>query len=244
MKKTPRIKTPEGGDAPFEVPEVLDRLKEHLEVRTNTELSNILEVKPNTISTWKKRNTLDYPRILSVCQTYNIDIDKIFFDKQKQVTSSAGESKAKNAFSVVTADSYFRYVTESGKKEYIDSLPKFSFPFIAGNNIRAFQVVGSAMLPVLKEGDYVVGEFTDMDTAALINGNIYVLVSSVKGIYISRVRKDTSNPEIIHLIRDNEPENAFFELEMTTSEITEIWEVTTVFSLDLIGKAKKGNSHV
>ncbi|MGS2764158.1 LexA family transcriptional regulator [Sinomicrobium sp. M5D2P9] len=237
MKRTPRIKTPEGRGVSFEVPEVLNRLKKHLDIRTNTELSEILEVKPNTISTWKKRNTLDYPRILSVCQTYSIDIDKIFFGKQNN--DSARENKS--AFPVITADCYFQYVTGAGKKEYIDSLPRFSFPFITGKNIRAFQVVGSAMHPVLKEGDYVVGEFVDTDTSTLTNGNIFVLVSSVKGIYISRIRKDVSNPEVIHLIRDNEPKNAFSDLEMTTSEIMEIWEVTSVFSLDLVGNSKKEN---
>ncbi|MGS2739647.1 LexA family transcriptional regulator [Sinomicrobium sp. M5D2P17] len=241
MKRTPRTKVPEGEGIPFEVPEVLDRLKEYLDIRTNTELSDILEVKPNTISTWKKRNTLDYPRILSVCQTYSIDIDKIFFNKQKS-EASAGMTGDKNAFSIVTADDHFQYVAESGKKDYIDSLPKFSFPFISGQNIRAFQVVGSSMHPVLKEGDYVVGEFVDADTSALKNGSIYVLVSSVKGIYISRVQKDASTPEIIHLSRDNEPKNTFTELEMASGEIVEIWIVTSVFSLDLIGRgnSKKG----
>ncbi len=95
------------------------------------------------------------------------------------------------------------------------------------------------MSPILKEGDYVVGEYIGKDIAKLINQNIYILISNLKGIYISRIQKDNSDPEVIHLVRDNQPNNNFFELEMTRSEIIEIWEVTSVFSLDLIGNTRK-----
>ncbi|WP_268223136.1 LexA family transcriptional regulator [Sinomicrobium oceani] len=237
MKKTSQSTTSEEGEITFEVPKVLDRLKKHLNIRTNTELSDILEVKPNTISTWKKRNTLDYPRILSVCKTYSIDIDKIFFNKESDLGSprNMNNTNSENAFSVVTGDMYFQYVYEAGKQEFIDSLPKFSFPFISGKKVRAFQVISSSMFPILKEGDYVVGEYIGKDIAKLINQNIYILISNLKGIYISRIQKDNSDPEVIHLVRDNQPNNNFFELEMTRSEIIEIWEVTSVFSLDLMG---------
>ncbi|MBC9798581.1 LexA family transcriptional regulator [Sinomicrobium weinanense] len=239
MKRTPRIATPEGGGLSFEVPAILERLKEHLHVRTNAELSSILEVKPNTISTWKKRNTLDYPRILALCKTYSIDIHKLFFNRSG--TNTPFDVKDKKGFNVVTRDSYFQYVSQLNQESFIQSLPKFYFPFISGKNIRAFQVMGASMFPILRDGDFVVGEYIDADTETLVNGKIYVLVSNIKGIYICRIRKDPVKPEVIHLVRDNETENTLSEVKMTVNEIIELWEVNSVFSLDLIGNAKREN---
>ncbi|UGU17336.1 helix-turn-helix domain-containing protein [Sinomicrobium kalidii] len=241
MKRTPQTADLDGGGVVLEIPAVLKRLKKHLDIRTNAELSSILDVKPNTISTWKKRNTLDYPRVLALCKTYSIDIHQLFFNRPGTDTPFPGR-KDKKGFSVVTRDTYFQYVSQCNKESFVGSLPKFHFPFISGNNIRAFQVVGSAMAPVLKDSDFVVGEYVDADTTDMVNGNIYVLVSNVRGIYICRIRKDPKDNKVIHLIRDNETKNTLSEVKMMADEIIELWEVISVFSLDLIGNNKTKNS--
>jgi uncharacterized protein YjcR len=37
------------------VRQILERLKQALKIKTDTELAHILGVRPNTISTWKKK---------------------------------------------------------------------------------------------------------------------------------------------------------------------------------------------
>ncbi len=59
---------------------ILKKLKQALNITTDVELSEILKVKPNTISTWKKRNTMDYACIIGICGTYGVDLNQLFLD--------------------------------------------------------------------------------------------------------------------------------------------------------------------
>ena len=59
---------------------ILSRLKNQLKIKTDVELSEIMAVKPNTISTWKKRGSVDYDKIIDLCQANEIDLNIIFSD--------------------------------------------------------------------------------------------------------------------------------------------------------------------
>ncbi|WP_158961091.1 helix-turn-helix domain-containing protein [Myroides fluvii] len=59
--------------------EILTRLKILLGVKSAKELASIFNLKPNTISSWKKRNTLCYSKLIQVCNEYGIDLNELFF---------------------------------------------------------------------------------------------------------------------------------------------------------------------
>lgn|GEM_PF-3120016 len=59
--------------------EVLTRLKILLGVRSAKELAHIFDLKPNTISSWKKRNTLCYSKVIEICKQYEIDLNELFY---------------------------------------------------------------------------------------------------------------------------------------------------------------------
>ncbi|RAV29667.1 LexA family transcriptional regulator [Sinomicrobium soli] len=240
MKNVSAIGGHEDDDVLFEVTEVIDRLKKRLNIRTNAALSDILNVRPNTISTWKKRNTMDFHRVFSLCKTHDIDINDLFFD-QGDKKDPVREKDAGQGFRVVSRESSFQYVMELHRKSFIENLPRFDFPFIHGNNIRAFQMIGSSMAPILQDGDFAVGEYLGTDISGLTDGNTYVLVSNLKGIYISRIIKDPSYPDQLILIMNGKPGKERPEVKMHSKEILEIWEVTSVFSLDLVGHRMNKN---
>ena len=50
---------------------IINEIKSHLNYKTDTELADFLGVKQPTISTWRKRNTIDYELIIAKCN----DID-------------------------------------------------------------------------------------------------------------------------------------------------------------------------
>lgn len=58
--------------------EVLTKLKVLLGVKSAKELAAIFDLKPNTISSWKKRNTLCYTKLIEVCNQRNIDLNELF----------------------------------------------------------------------------------------------------------------------------------------------------------------------
>lgn len=59
--------------------EVLTKLKVLLGVKSSKQLAHIFELKPNTISSWKKRNTLCYAKIIDVCKQHQIDLNELFY---------------------------------------------------------------------------------------------------------------------------------------------------------------------
>ncbi|UGU17573.1 helix-turn-helix domain containing protein [Sinomicrobium kalidii] len=217
---------------------VLQRLKDRLGVQTNVELSDILDIKPNTLSTWKKRETLDYRRILTVCHTYRLDINRLFFNHTPPPGSHGGGGK--KGFFVVPREAYYPYVVNLHDTAYINTLPRFDLPFVAGENARAFQIVGSGMSPKLKDGDFVVGEYVE-DPGKIIDHQIYVLVSKIKGIFINRVTHDPDFPGFLRLVNDQKLVSPGM-IQMSTDEIVELWKVNSVFSLDLIGERSRSRS--
>lgn len=52
---------------------ILDRLKTALELKNDSELATTLGIAPNTLSAWKKRNSVDFDKIFSICENISID---------------------------------------------------------------------------------------------------------------------------------------------------------------------------
>ena len=59
---------------------ILKKFKKAINIKTDTELAEILNIKSNTISSWKKRNTLDYAKIIEKCIDLNIDLNFLFLN--------------------------------------------------------------------------------------------------------------------------------------------------------------------
>ena len=55
---------------------VLNKLRDALGIKTDLALAQFLEVKANTISSWRSRSTLDFELIITKCD--NIDFDWLF----------------------------------------------------------------------------------------------------------------------------------------------------------------------
>ena len=57
----------------FSSSDILDRLKQTLNITTDVELANTLGIKKTTLSNWKARNSIDYNLVFSICEFINID---------------------------------------------------------------------------------------------------------------------------------------------------------------------------
>src|SRR6476620_5359325 len=88
---------------------ILQKLKFALKVRTDIELSEILNVKPNTISSWKKRDTLDYSGIIAICELYEIDLNDIFYSK----SNSKNYDSLEDGTFLVSRESQFQYCVDN-----------------------------------------------------------------------------------------------------------------------------------
>lgn len=198
---------------------VLSKLKNLMKISTDIELSELLNVKPNTISTWKKRNSLDYASIISICELYEINLNDIFFDKG---LANANNQGIDSETPLVCRETQFQYCL--GSPALLESLPKFNIPFIKGEDTRLFQVVSNNMFPIIEENSYAVCEKSEKSS---FYGDVIVIISKTKGFFINRVFSDPENTGTYIL----KSENSFFtDIILNESDINEIWNIKGVLS--------------
>lgn len=59
---------------------IIEKIKGKLNIGSDKLLCQMLEIKQNTLSTWKKRDTLDFNKIISFCEENNLDLNEVFFN--------------------------------------------------------------------------------------------------------------------------------------------------------------------
>lgn len=207
---------------------ILDKLKKSLKVSTDIQLSKLLNVKPNTISSWKKRDTLDYSTIISICELYEIDLNGIFFHKELPKKNNVNYS---SDTPLICRQVQFQYCL--GNDNILDNVPKYNFPFIQGKDTRAFQVVSTNMSPIINENSYVICELGDLKV--LPDSSLVVVISRSKGLFIKRIAKNPAKQNTYIL----GSENKFFnDIIMDAGDIDELWIIKGIFSYNMLdGKA-------
>lgn len=202
---------------------ILKRLKKSLKISTDIELSEILNVKPNTISTWKKRDTLDYPAVISICELYEIDLNEVFIDVKRNNNSISNYFSCETP--LVSSEIQFQYCINNDG--LVESLPKYNFPFIKSSETRVFQVSSNNMYPSIELNSFVVCEAAEISTVK--NNSLVVIISKTKGFYINRITREDENQAFI---LNNE--NTFFNsIFFQHSDIDEIWLVKGVLSYNI-----------
>ncbi len=76
------------------VNKIIDRLKKGLAIKTDSALAKHLGVKPNTISAWKSRDSINYDLIFAKCD--DLRKDWLLTGEGEMFNSNAAEKKAEN----------------------------------------------------------------------------------------------------------------------------------------------------
>lgn len=197
---------------------IIKKLKELLQVKTDIQLSEILNVKSNTISTWKKRNSLDFNSIIAVCSHRGIDLNDVFCENHPEASADKPLETL-----LVNRNVLFQYCI--GSAEIIQNLPKYHFPYITTQESRAFQVVSNNMYPLIQENSFVICESTDKNN--IFKDNLIVAISSSRGYFIGRVA--IVNNEQGHFILASE-NDIFSTVHLSFNEINELWLVKGILS--------------
>lgn len=205
---------------------VIARLKKALKIKTDIELSEFLNIKPNTISTWKKRDSVDFDSIITICELYELDLNEIFLNKKKSGSYSQDTP-------LISREVQFQYAKGNDNASLLDILPKYSFPFVIGENSRAFQVVSNNMFPVIEENSFAICEWRDIDQ--IENDSIVVVVSKEKGLFLNRIAKSIFSDKVFVLSNDND---FYSNINLDVSEINEVWVVSGILSYDVNNQNK------
>lgn len=58
---------------------IIERLMKLLNLQRSNELCALLGIKHNTLSGWKKRDTLDFNKVLKLCEDHCLDLQYVFY---------------------------------------------------------------------------------------------------------------------------------------------------------------------
>lgn len=198
---------------------ILIRLKNHLNINTDSSLSEFLNIKPNTISSWKKRNTLDYNKIIEKCIDLNIDLNVIFNEE--------AETAQQNRTPIISKDLIYQY-TSGHLNDSLNRLPNMKLPFLENKESRVFQIDMSIIDPSSSKDCFAICEKT-----ALVNINeedIIIVISNKLGFFVTKIkRSSTDAAKTIITLADDSPFNNNFSISI--KDIDEIWKVDGILSL-------------
>ncbi|SMC69484.1 Bacteriophage CI repressor helix-turn-helix domain-containing protein [Desulfocicer vacuolatum DSM 3385] len=82
-------------DNVLHVHNILMRVKLILNLKTDAELAKILEIKPTTISAWKRRGNIDLNKIITLCNPMNVSMDWLLYGKGEECIPAANDPTEK-----------------------------------------------------------------------------------------------------------------------------------------------------
>lgn len=205
---------------------IIERLKKLLKIKTDIELSEFLNIRPNTISTWKKRDSVDFTSIISICELYELDLNEIFLDKK-------GTTSSNPSTPLILKEAQFQYSKEKNIDSMLDLYPKYNFPFITAENSRAFQVTSNNMFPIIDENSFVICEKIEINK--ITDNAVVVLISNEKGLLINRITKSKYSDSLFVLKNDND---IYSDIKIDISEIKEVWNIIGCLSYEINNQNK------
>ena len=166
-----------------------------------------------------------------------VSIDVDLKGANLRVLATVVDRDDREMITIVPVKASAGYMSGYGDREYIEQLPRFSFPVPELGNERTrrvFQIRGDSMLPV-QPGSYVLCEYLQ-DWTGLVDGETYVLLTLNDGIVYKRVYNQISQSNELILKSDN-PDYRPYNIRI--NEVSELWKAIGVISFDLNGPSSK-----
>ena len=177
---------------------ILSRLYNALNIENDTDFSKKYGAKRNTISTWKKRDSIPYELLEEISQNENLSLDWLLTGKGEMLKDRQKVSNSNFCDDDCVQIGYIEDMVASagGGGESGDAsvrMVKVSRFMLAEFKVRDFKranlikVFGDSMEPLFKSGDIAVVEQVD-GINEVKNGNI-VVATIDSDIYIKRLEK-------------------------------------------------------
>lgn len=195
---------------------ILGRIYKKLDIKNDADFCKRYDIRPNTLSNWKNRNTIALEKILDIARKEKISIDYILLGKDNE----------KNTHNVNNDGYHIRVLSHNvsaGTSSDIDGIdvfdtkqkifiPRdlFKFP-VKEDKLRMTQVVGDSMLPKLHPGDWVILDITEN----FVGDGLYVI--NYNNILMVKMLQVGQNGNMC--IRSLNPEYSSYELKSDTQEI-------------------------
>lgn len=171
-------------------------------IKTDAELSRFLGVAPNTLSNWKKRNTLDLDAVITKC--VDINMDWLF---KGEGTPEAKEPEEGPTINLIGKGSPYYNVDFAGGFDFLfndqTTLPEYYIDFRPFNQqgVVWCNLTGHSMEPELSNGDIIALREMLTPIQYLPSGEIYGIVTDESRV-VKRVRTNEADG-FVRLIPSN-----------------------------------------
>lgn len=78
----------------IDIIDIIGRMKKLCNVKSDTELCDIIKVKRPTFGGWVKRGTIDLNRIIQICEMNNWDLPYVLFDITKENETTVNKNQS------------------------------------------------------------------------------------------------------------------------------------------------------
>lgn len=199
----------------FSSEKIIERLKEALEINSDSTLAERLKVTKGTLSNWKARNSLDFEKVFSVCGLISVDWlltgegEMLKPTKEIEITPiHRPRSREKKEDEQIVylydfaATAGLKALFDNNKQNIIDTIKIPNLPKCDG----AIHAVGDSMYPLLKSGDIILYKEIPIDVQNLVYGEMYLLSYEMAGedyITVKYVCKSERGEPFVTLASEN-----------------------------------------
>lgn len=194
---------------------IINKIKEYYKFKTDAEFARFLDVKPQTLSSWYRRNTFDIDLLYAKC--IDIDGNWLLTGKGPMLKETIDNAcMPNNAIPLITEDvilkikdSNFKIPNEDIKQQYV--IPDFeNVDFLT-------PIKGSSMYPKYSPGDLVACRI--LHNPKYIQWNkIYIIITKDQGVLYKRLLPSVLKDHY-KLVSDNDEYPPF---DIPIDEITNI----------------------
>lgn len=210
---------------------IINQIKLHLGIKTDSEFAEFLGVKQPTVSTWRKRNTIDYDLIITKCN--DIDANWLLTGEGKMLksdnnTPAVAEPQILSGIPMLPFDAFAGIGTDVEGVNLDTIEERYVVPLFDGMKMDfMISVRGSSMYPKYNSGDVVACRM--VQELLFVQWNkVYVLDTISQGVIIKRLKKSDKEGFVI-CKSDNEQYEPF---EIPMSDIRTIALVVGVIRLE------------
>ena len=212
---------------------------------TQAQLAEKLNIKRSLIGAYEEgRAEPKLSTLVSMARLFGISLDSLITQDQSRVLPNDISQPEKSAdgklrvlaitvdkeqnenIELVPQRASAGYLNGYADPEFIEELPKFRLPMLAGTGTyRAFEISGDSMLPLVS-GTVIVGRFAE-DWSHIKDGTPCILVSKREGVVFKRLYNKVHSSALMMLHSDNP---VYPPYELLVTDILEIWEAKAYIS--------------
>ncbi|MGY0407423.1 MAG: LexA family transcriptional regulator [Polaribacter sp.] len=196
---------------------ILNSIKKHLNINTDKDFAEFLEIKPTTLSMWHKRNTMDIELLFNKCELLNAEWlltgqgemlkTEMVVNKPSAIyklkTDNIKDNQSVPLYNLEASAGLVSLFSSHNDQTPIDYIQIPNLPKCDG----ALTVTGDSMYPLLKSGDIIMYKELSNEIANILFGEMYLISLDLDGdeyVSVKWIQRSDKGEKYIKLVSENQ----------------------------------------